>query len=313
MSDLPPPLPLDEHATALLDAGVDAPAGDRALAERLAQLRAVRDAVADVPAPDAARREQAIIAALAAFDAGHGSPGTVVPLAPRANRRRGRWATGIGGGLAVAAALVGVGILAARGSGGSGSSTALGRAGTATSGGAAAAEAAGSATAGAQDAPKAAVATTAASATFSAASATTAAGAATTTKSAAGASASTTAAATATAAATTVAAPTTTASIGAALPYVGDVGSTVDLDRVVRRILDTSPTPTTTDTATPGESGSDVRQAFAAARCNVGDQGAPIALARYQGRAAVLTLAGDEVRVVGIDDCAVIVSRPRTG
>ena len=312
MSDLPPPLPLDEHATALLDAGADAPAGDRALAERLAQLRAVRDAVADVPAPDAARREQAIIAALAAFDAGHGSPGTVVPLAPRANRRRGRWATGIGGGLAVAAALVGVGILAARGSGGSGSSTALGRAGTATSGGAAAAEAAGSATAGAQDAPKAAVATTAASATFSAASATTAAGAATTAaKSAAGASASTTAAATA--AATTVAAPTTTASIGAALPYVGDVGSTVDLDRAVRRILDTSPTPTTTDTATPGESGSDVRQAFAAARCNVGDQGAPIALARYQGRPAVLTLAGDEVRVVGIADCAVIVTRPRTG
>ena len=308
MSDLPPPLPLDEHATALLDAGVDAPAGDRALAERLAELRAVRAAVSDVPPPDAARREQAISAALAAFDADDASPGTVVPLAPRAVRRRGRWSAGIGGGLAVAAALVGVGILAARDDGGSTSAggAALGRASTGTSGRAAAAEAAGTAAAGAQDGAQSAMATTAA------ASATTAAGGATTAaKATAPASAPATTTAAASGATTTTPAPATTTGVGAAIPYVGDVGSTVDLDRVIRRVLDTA--PTTTTVAATGESGGDVRQAFAAATCALGDQGVPIALARYQGRPVVLTAAGDDVRMVGIDDCAVITTRPRAG
>ena len=300
MSDLPPPDPVDEQATDLLDANADAPAGDDALAARLRELRSVRALLADVAPPDHARRERSITAAMAAFE----PAAPVVALAPR---RRRRLIGGVAGALAAAAAIAGIGIVAARNGNESTSGGALGRA-TTSGTTAAGADARAAATAGAstEDQEYAGAATTAA------ATASPAPVAASTTATAKAANSTAAGAATTSGAAPSTAAAsgaTTTARLAAALPYVGDVGSNAALDAVVRAFTQGA----TTTVASTAESGVDVRNAFAAARCDLSAHGEPLALARYQGRPAVVTLIGTDVHVVGLDDCSLFVSRPRPG
>ena len=85
----------DEIASAHLD-GATSPeeaalvAGDPALQARVEALRAVREAMRDEPAVDAARRDAAIAAAIAALDEdADAAPGMgTAPIVPLASRRR---------------------------------------------------------------------------------------------------------------------------------------------------------------------------------------------------------------------------------
>ncbi|MGI8873062.1 MAG: hypothetical protein ACR2KP_01790 [Egibacteraceae bacterium] len=85
---------LDELASAHLD-GVTSAAeealirGNPELLARVEQLRAARTAVHEEPAADPARREQAIAAALSAFDELQAAAGEVVPDAVRVRKRWG--------------------------------------------------------------------------------------------------------------------------------------------------------------------------------------------------------------------------------
>lgn len=87
------PHDLDDLASAHLD-GVTSPeeaarvAADPALLARVAELRAVRAAVGEVPAVDPVRRDVAIAAALAAFDEDRAGDHAVTPVTPLTPGRR---------------------------------------------------------------------------------------------------------------------------------------------------------------------------------------------------------------------------------
>jgi hypothetical protein len=308
MSDLPLPHPLDDQAAALLDAGLDAPAGDPALAARLAELRAVRDALADLggvtPAPDPARRERSILAALAEFDEQAGAPAApapVVPIGVAAERRAARHTARTWLPAVAAAAVLMVGVLGvrqiSRTSGGDETGSSALTSGLAEKN--AAIEAARTADA-AGDAASAT--TAAAAATTRAASASTAAGGAATTSAAvfATTTAPTRAPSPTSAGASTVAAPFD------GLPYLGEIGSRAELDRAYTTLTGSTTPPTAASVPAPGQ---DARKAAAESACPIGSLGQTLALLRWQGRVAVLVL-GERVRVVAVDDCTVVYERP---
>ncbi|MET0902255.1 MAG: hypothetical protein ABWZ52_03355, partial [Acidimicrobiales bacterium] len=89
------PHELDDLASAHLDGATTAEeaarvAADPVLRARVEELRAVRDALAQVPPVDAAVRDQAIATALSALDEDDGPVAPVAPVTELTARRRGR-------------------------------------------------------------------------------------------------------------------------------------------------------------------------------------------------------------------------------
>lgn len=309
MTDLPPPHPLDEQADALLDAGRDAPAGDPALAARLAELQAVRAALADVPPPPTGLRERSIAAALAAFDEGEGRSMAAVPSPPAppvtsiataaarrdARRHRRQW-------LPIAAAAAVVLMLglagvnqALRSDDESGALNASTAADVATKAVAAEADRSSAAAGGAaSEQTVAGAAATAAAATTAAASATTAAAVAAPPRPA------DTGAAT-TALASTAAGTASAKDEALNLPYLGDLSTAADLAAARDRGASGGTTTTRFD-----DGAAAVRQAVVDSTCRLDGFGRPVALARWRGAPAVVVDDATVTRVVQLDTCAVV-------
>ena len=287
--------PLDEQASALLDAGraPDEPGIEPALAARLRAMTAARLAVRTVPAAAAARREAALVAALAAFDtAGTDAPnatelppgGTSLrPSGPAsgvaAARAARRWAPQRL--LAIAAALAvfagGAFVVGHLGTGSSKSSSAgsFGAAGGATT------AAAASGLAGDQSQAKAAAT-----------------------------GAATTAAAAASTAAPAIA-PSPSAADAAALPSFGAVDDVNTLRRKLDAILSLPAAPTSApgtgppvSTSAPTRPGQTDGSAFTITRgADCSNRGTVLATLTWQGTPAFVVTDANGVAVLAATDC----------